>query len=95
MPRPKAAVPTVLLKAKISPELRAKVDLALVSEVEGRVPQGDISRFISNLLREFFASKQLNLALYGFPQGYTVRGQKDMIDALRVRLEGSGYGPVA
>lgn len=87
MPRKKAVVPQVLIKAWVSPELRAKMDLLLASELEGRVPYGEISAFIANRLREYFDFETLDLSLYGFPQGYFVRGPKAMVENLRLRLQ--------
>lgn len=86
MPRKKAVTQTVLIKAKVLPELRAKMDLLLVSEVEGRVPLGKISEFVSERLREHFDWEELDLGLHGGPQGYFVRGPKDMIEWLRQQL---------
>lgn len=86
MPRQKAAVPKVLLKAWIPLELRAKLDLALVSEVEGRVPLGEISEFVIALLRQHFEGESLDLAPFGFQPGFRVYGPKEMVAALRARL---------
>ena len=88
MPRPRAAIPTVLIKAKVSPELKGRMALELVSEVEGRIPQGKISEFVSERLREYFSWKRLDLGAYGFPAGFFVAGPKEMIDLLRTALEG-------
>lgn len=88
MPRPPATVPNVLIKAWVKPELRAKMDLLLVSELEGRVPYGKISDFVADRLREHFDWTELDLGLHGFPQGYFVRGPMAMIEALRRALVG-------
>lgn len=87
MPRKKAAVPKVLLKAMIPLEMRTQLDLLLVSEIEGRVPLGKYSEFITERLREHFSWAQLDLSLYGFPQGYFVRGPLAMVVALRDSLQ--------
>lgn len=87
MPRPKAAVPQVLIKAWVKPELRAKMDLLLVSEVEGRVPHGKISEFIAGLMQEHFDWDEVDLGIYGMSPGYFVRGPKAMIEQLKDRLE--------
>lgn len=90
MPRKKAVTPTVLIKAWISPELKAKLYLLLASEVEGRIPLGKISEFVSERLREHFEWGEVDLGLYGGPQGYFVRGPKEMLDWLRLnRLTGA------
>lgn len=86
MPRTKAAVPNVLIKAWVSPELRAKMDLLLVSELEARVPHGKISAFVADRLREHFDWEELDLGLYGLPQGYFVRGPAAMIARLKEAL---------
>lgn len=86
MPRPKSAVPKHLLKAMIPQELRARLDLLLYSELEARVPLGRYSEFITERLQEYFSWETLDLGLYGFGQGYYVRGPKAMIEALKEKL---------
>lgn len=90
MAKPKAVTPNVLIKAWVHPELKAKMALLLVSEVEGRIPLGKISSFISERIREYFDWAKLDLGLYGFGQGYFVSGPKPMIEALEARLKGGG-----
>lgn len=87
MPRPKAVNPPVTLKAMIPVELRAKLDLLLVSEVEGRIPLGEISAFITSLLRRHFEEQTLDLQPYGFPAGFFVRGPAEMLKAVRLSFE--------
>lgn len=87
MARPKATTPKVLLKAMIPLEYRAKLDLLLLSEVEERVPLGKYSEFVTERLREHFNWAELDLGLHGGPQGYFVRGPKDMIEWLRQCLQ--------
>lgn len=54
--------PNILRPTKLTtylPEdLRAKLDLHLFSEIEGRVPHGAYSQFLAERVREFFAPKQ-------------------------------------
>lgn len=76
-----------LLKAWIPLDLRARLDLELVSAIEGRIPLGDISEFVTARLKEWFESDTLDLSLYGFPAGYFVRGPAAMIVLLKQRLE--------
>lgn len=52
MPRPRAAIPRRLLNLALPEDLRARLDLHLYSEVEGRVPQGAYQEFFSRLIRE-------------------------------------------
>ena len=87
MARPKAAVPKALLKAKISQELRAKIDLELFSDLEGRVPLGKYSELVETLLKQHLEWGTLQLSVYGLPDGYYVRGPRAMLDELRRRLE--------
>jgi hypothetical protein len=47
-------IPTIKLGVWIPEDLRTKMDLYLLSSVEGRVPKGAYQRFICELLREFF-----------------------------------------
>lgn len=54
--------PNVLRPSKLTtylPEdLRAKLDLYLYSEIEGRVPHGAYARFLAERVKEFFDKKQ-------------------------------------
>lgn len=87
MPRKKAAVPKSLLKAYIPLDLRARLDLALVSELEGRVPLGQYSQRVEGMIREYLDWDTLDLMAYGFPQGYFVRGPRSFIQSLKAHLE--------
>lgn len=86
MPRPKSLVPTTRLELKLPLDLRATLDLALVSELEGRVPLGHYSAFFEQRLREHFAWQTLDLHPFGFPPGSFVRGPESMIEGLRAHL---------
>lgn len=85
MPRTKGPEKS-LLKAMVPVELRGRLDLELISEIEGRVPQGKYSEFVEARLREHFSWDTLNLEAYGLPAGYFVRGPKEMLQALLVKL---------
>lgn len=87
MPRAKPVSPNVLLKAWITPELLTRLQLHLFSQVEGKIPHGKISEFVSDRLREFFGWKQLDLSPYGLPGGYFVKAPAAMIDELKRKLE--------
>ena len=54
MSRRRNVIPTVQLELKLPADLRAKLDLYLWSDVEGRVPQGRYQEFFVSLLNEFF-----------------------------------------
>ena len=87
MRKPNLDRPTGLL-LKLPESWRARLDLHLFSELEGRVPKGKYVEFFIERLRDFFDSRTLDLAPFGFQPGYYVRGPKDMIDALERRLKG-------
>lgn len=53
MPRPKSVNPTVAKEIYLDQRLVAKVDLALFSELEGRVPQGAWQRLLTQLLQQW------------------------------------------
>lgn len=76
----------VVLNLWLDPDLRTRLDLLLFSELEGRVPHGGYTNFFSNLLREHLEWKQLELAPYGFPPGYFIKGPKEMVEKLSREL---------
>jgi hypothetical protein len=88
MPRTKAVTPKSLLKAWIPQEMRAKLDLKLFSDLEGRVPLGDYSKYVEQLIRQDLEWAKLDLGLFGGSLGFFVIGPKAMIDELRSRLTG-------
>lgn len=90
MPRP--SKPTERLNLRIPLELKARLDLLLVSELEARVPYGDYTNFFSERLREFLEWKTLDLSPYGFPQGYFIRGPKEMVESLELKLRKDLHG---
>lgn len=55
--RPQNILRPVKLTTYLPEDLRAKLDIHLYSEVEGRVPHGAYSAFLADRVREFFASK--------------------------------------
>ncbi len=82
-------IPTVYTGVRLPEDLRAKMDLHLFSEAEQRVPKGAHQRFISQLLREFFDSKSLDLAPYTgtLPETFKIRGSPRSVDTLISLLE--------
>lgn len=52
--RPPNAIPSEPLNLRLPTDIKAKIDLHLFSEVEGRVPKGAYARFFESLAREFF-----------------------------------------
>lgn len=87
MPRsPRIDRPTQLVMM-LPESVRARVDLELFSELEGRVPHGAYTRFFQERLREYFDSKRLDLEVLGLPAGFYVQGPKEMIEALEKRMK--------
>lgn len=74
---------TVWLKA----DLRGRMDLHLFSTSEQKIPFRAHSDFLSERIREYFDWRELRLEAYGFPEGYFVKGPREMIDKLKERLE--------
>lgn len=86
MPRkPNIDQPT-RLELKLRASTRARLDLHLFSELEGRVPQGKYAEFFEERLAAYFGGRQLDLAPFGFPIGTYVEGSKEAIALLVERL---------
>jgi hypothetical protein len=62
--------------------------LKLFSDLEGRVPLGDYSKYVEQLIRQDLEWAKLDLGLFGGSLGFFVIGPKAMIDELRSRLTG-------
>ena len=88
MPRKPAVIRPVLLHTTIPEDIRAKLDLFLWSDVEGRVPKGAYQRFIVERIQEFFAWKRESLEPVGFPQGFFIAGPKEMVEDVVTILKG-------
>lgn len=82
MPRRPNIDPPTRLETKIPQTLRAKLDLYLWSELEGRVPHGKYQEFLCDRIREFFEWRRIPLTPYGFPEGYFIAGPKESIELL-------------
>ncbi len=54
MSRRKNIIPVTQLCLKLPEDLRAKLDLYLFSDLEGRVPQGKYQEFFIARIKEFF-----------------------------------------
>lgn len=63
MPRPKSANPKIPKHIPIDPELCAKTELILFSDVEGRVPYGAWTNLVEHLLRKHFQHLERKEAL--------------------------------
>ncbi len=87
MPRPLAIDRPARLSLKLPESVLGRLSVHLYSEVEGRVPVGRWQAFFMERITEYFDYERLELAPYGFPAGYFVRGPKEMIAELRKELE--------
>ena len=89
MAKPRNIVRPVALRTTFPEDIRARLDLYLWSEVEGRVPQGAYQRFLISRIREFFEDASLDLSPWLEPTSLpmVVRGSPRSIDALASFLE--------
>ena len=89
MARRPSLIPTVKLHTVLPLDVRAKLDLFLYSEVEGKVPKDAISRFLAERIREFFEWKGIDLGpLIGeLPGTYIIRGSPFTISKLEEVLK--------
>jgi hypothetical protein len=54
MGRPRKTTPQIRVGFTLPQDLVARIDAHLTSDVEGRVPHGDKSKFFESLTREYF-----------------------------------------
>lgn len=90
MPRPLSIIPCVEFVVTLPEDLHTKMTLYLFSAMEGKVPYGARRAFFDKLVREFFDSRELDLAPYAAtePGAFTVRGSPTSIDVLGKTLRG-------
>ncbi len=86
MPRPFSLDRPTRLELKLPTSIRARVDLHLHSDLEGRVPAGAYQSFFIERIKEFFEWGQLDLEPYGFPAGTLLRAPKSVLLELQRRL---------
>jgi hypothetical protein len=86
MPRRKAIDPTERLEVMVPESELAWARLSLFSPIEGKVPFGEMSRFVTELIHERRTAERLDLTPYGFPRGFWVSGPREMISELKRRL---------
>lgn len=87
MGRHKLLVPKICLNLWFPLDVRARLDLTLVSELEGKVPKGSYSEFFTERTKEYLDWPVLQLEAFGFPPGFFVKGPKEMIEKLKAKLE--------
>jgi len=83
----------VKLTTTLPEDIRAKLDLHLFSDFEGRVPKSAYQNFFIERIQEYFNSKVLDLGEYCHSPvgGLTVRGSPATISLLREMLRGTNY----
>lgn len=98
MPRPKSTNPKITKHIPIDPDLCAKAELALFSDVEGRVPYGAWSALIEQLLRQHFEAvkRREGLAwqlacIAPFAESDTEAAHSEADKLLVAELEALGY----
>lgn len=90
MPRPKNLVKTIFLNVGLPEDVHTQLTLHLWSEMEQRVPHGAFQAFLSQLIREHFRHKSLDLAPYVNcdPGVFFVRGEASALNVLTKALKG-------
>ena len=83
-------VPSMQLNVALPLPSYTQLSAHLFSTLENRVPHGAYSRFITERLREYFASKHLDLAPYmnADAGAFVVSGPPEAIEALQRVLKG-------
>jgi hypothetical protein len=89
MPTSRRIVRPVALRTTFPADIRARLDLYLFSELEGKVPKGAYQAFLVERMREFFEHTSLDISPWLEPLGSPlyVRGSPNSIDALASHLE--------
>lgn len=96
MPRPKSTNPKITKHIPIDPDLCAKAELQLFSDLEGRVPYGAWSALIEQLLRQHFEAakrrESFQLMLARVANGGDPEACHSAADQLMIEeLEALGY----
>lgn len=94
MPKPPNIIRPVALRTTLPEDVRARLDLYLLSETEGRVPKGAYQAFFLSRIREFFESRSLDVGPWLDPSGppAVVSGSQRTIDLLTCYLKEHPYG---
>ncbi|MBK9446345.1 MAG: hypothetical protein IPO00_09745 [Betaproteobacteria bacterium] len=86
MARPKQLTPNAHLHITIDAKLRERLDQAVWSDLEGRIPAGGLQRFIEARLQEYFSDERVDLGALVLGAG-VVSGSPATIAALIKHLE--------
>lgn len=81
-------IPSQPLNVALSLPLYTQLNAHLYSELEGRVPYGAPSRFVQELIRDYFNTRHLDLGLLigKMPGECVVSGTAEAVSALRDAL---------
>ncbi len=90
MGRRASLVPLIDFKCQMPEDLHTRLTLHLFSDLEQRVPYGAWTRFFTGLVREFFSSREIDLAPWAGtePGAILVRGTPESLAILKKVLTG-------
>ena len=89
MGHPINLIPCTPLNTSLPVDVRARLDLHLFSDVEGRVPKGAYQRLLTELINQYLDNRVLDLAPYfgTLPEEAIVRGSSSVIARLKQAFE--------
>lgn len=90
MSRRPNTIPSIRLTTALQEDVHTKIALHLYSPIIGAIPAGAWAAFIEARTREFFSSRELDLAPYAGtePGAFKVRGEPAAIEMLEKTLRG-------
>lgn len=88
MTRRSNIIPSIKMSLWVPEDLRARLDLILFSDLEGRVPFGAYTVFYAEMLRARLDSIELDLSPFvgSQPGALVVRGSPNAVDKLKELL---------
>lgn len=88
MPKPRNLIPSRRLNLHLREDLSTQLDLLLFSELEQRVPEGAYKAWFEQRIREYIASKHLDLAPWtdSPPGAFIVSGTSEAVRVLEKTL---------
>lgn len=89
MGHPINLIPCTPLNTSLPVDVRARLDLHLFSDVEGRVPKGAYQRLLTDLINQYLDNRVLDLAPYfgTLPGIHLVKGSSQTIDLVKASFE--------
>ena len=88
--RPRSVEPTIDTHVYLPESLHSQISILLWSELEGKIPYGQLSSFLIQRAKEFFATKTLDVGKWtGQEEGIAVvRGDAETLKQLETKLKG-------